>query len=367
MSNTFDGRVGYFAKRNFAFYATHVSLCVAFLLLPYIFTASGSFLRIPNFYNGHDRLYFTVYVFLLLFFYFNYYILTPRLYFNRKKSLYFFILFLFLTFFLAASFLFDRPEMSIIHTDMPPPNMPPPPKFFPNGPGHMPFGPPGGMRPNENSHTILIFLTGVLASLFLSINRRLQASERDRMEAELSLLKAQINPHFLFNTLNSIYALAIRKDDRTAESIVQLSGLMRYIMNNSTGNKIRLDAEIGYIDNYIGLQKSRLGDTVNIKYQVSGETKNQQIAPLILISFIENAFKHGVNPDEKSEIEIKIVTDGNKLKLYVWNKKVNSVQTESGIGLKNTRDRLELTYSGDYNLEVSDKENEYSIELKLEL
>lgn len=234
-------------------------------------------------------------------------------------------------------------------------------------PGHRHPRGPHRWKPNQNAHTVLIFLTGVLASLFLSINRRLQASERDKMEAELSLLKAQINPHFLFNTLNSIYALAIRKDDRTATSIVQLSGLMRYIMNAAGGDKIQLSAEIGYIDNYIALQRSRFGDTVKISYTTQGEPNTLEIVPLILISFIENAFKHGVNPDAPSEILIGITISGKRLHLQVGNKKVRASPTEGGIGLKNTQQRLDLAYSGNYHLDVRENQQEYHVNLTLDL
>lgn len=324
-------------------------------------------MRVPKIIsNGHDRTYFAVYFALLLFFYLNYYYLTPRLYFGQRRTLYFFILFLFLCFFLFMAFLFDRPEVSLLgnltDSEMPPMGMPPngPPPGF--GPGD---GPP--MKPNQNPHTILIFLTGVLASLFLSISRRLQASERDRMEAELSLLKAQINPHFLFNTLNSIYALAIRKDDRTADSVVQLSELMRYIMNNANSNQIGLEKEIQYIDNYIALQRSRLGDTVKVEYVVSGTPYAKQVTPLILISFIENAFKHGVNPDEISEIQVSIEIVGQELTLFVANRKVHSVSTEGGLGMANTIERLEMLYAGRHTLEIREDKENYSVTLKMEV
>lgn len=355
--------MGYFAKRNFAFYATHACLCVAFLLLPYIFTATGSFMRIPDIVgNGHDRTYFAVYFSLMLFFYLNYYYLIPRLYFAQKKTLYFIVIFAFLAFFLTMAFAFDRPEVSLLHLKektSAPMEMPPP----------MPDGDmvPPDMKPNQNAHTILIFLTGVLASLFLSSSRRLQATERDKMEAELSLLKAQINPHFLFNTLNSIYALAIRKDEKTADSVVQLSELMRYIMNNADNYDIALDREISYINNYIGLQRSRLGNTARVMYNVTGNPIGKSITPLILISFIENAFKHGVNPDENSEIDIRIDIYGKTLKLFVSNNKVQSVHNEGGIGLSNTKERLKMLYAGRHTLEVYENDQNYTVTLTLDL
>jgi sensor histidine kinase YesM len=187
------------------------------------------------------------------------------------------------------------------------------------------------------------------------------------MQAELSMLKAQINPHFLFNTLNSIYALAIRKDEKTADAVVQLAELMRYIMNNANDNTIDLDKEINYISNYISLQRARLGETVRIDYHVNGKAIGEKITPLILISFIENAFKHGVNPDENSEIEVRISIDGHQLQLMVRNNKVRSVHNEGGIGMKNTRARLQMLYAGRHSLETRENEQYYVVELKMDL
>ncbi|WP_290844379.1 sensor histidine kinase [Flavobacterium sp.] len=336
-------------------------------MLPYIFTAEGSFLRIPKILsNGHDRTYFSVYFCLLLFFYLNYYYLTPRLYFGQKKTLYFFILSLFLCFFLFMAFFFDRPEVTLFGEGSP--DFKHPVQGIPHSaPKIVEFGDAPMMKPNQHAHTILIYLTGVLASLFLSISRRLQATESDKMEAELSLLKAQINPHFLFNTLNSIYALAIRKDEKTADSVVQLSELMRYIMNNANTHQIELDKEIVYINNYIALQKSRLGDTAKIEYMCVGTLFGKKITPLILISFIENAFKHGVNPDEISEIQISIEIVGDHLTLFVANRKVHSVSTEGGIGMANTIERLEMLYAGRHNLQIKDDEENYSVKLNMDL
>ncbi|HRB71367.1 MAG TPA: histidine kinase [Flavobacterium sp.] len=156
------------------------------------------------------------------FFYVNYYYFIPKLYFLNKKTVYFGLLFVFLIVLLLTSHFFDKPDMDLFNIEKmarPKPIHPPGPK-----PG---FGPGPMNKPNEHLNTILVYLIGNLTSLFLVINRRLQHVERDKMQAEISLLKAQINPHFLFNTLNSIYALAIRKDNRTADAIVQLSERMR--------------------------------------------------------------------------------------------------------------------------------------------
>lgn len=351
-------------KKKISFYAYHICLCLSFLVLPYLLSSQTSIIRIPDIlHNGHDRTYFSVYVGLLLFFYINYYYFIPKLYFSNKKTVYFVLLFVFLIFLLLTSHFFDKPDIDLFNMEKmarpkPMPPHRPRPDFLPG---------PMTDKPNQHFNTILVYLTGTLTSLFLAINRRLQHVERDKMQAEISLLKAQINPHFLFNTLNSIYALAIRKDNRTADAIVQLSELMRYIIRDAHDDTIALEKELNYINNYIELQRSRLGNTVKIEYKAEGTFFEKKIAPLILISFIENAFKHGVNPDENSEIRIAIVIDKQQLQLDVFNKKVTSVQTEKGMGLQNTMERLERLYPNKHRLEISETNESYTTALMLEL
>ena len=311
----------------------------------------------PDLGNGHDRTFLAIYVCLLVFFYLNYYLLIPKLYFHRKKIWYFTFVFLALLFFIWMSDIFDRPFPEIFRQG--PPMLPP-------GESSLPGRPPMD-KPTQYEHTVLVYLIGIVSSLFFSINKRLQKTESEKVQAELSFLKAQINPHFLFNTLNSIYSLALAKDDKTADSIIQLSELMRYILDNANENAIALEKEINYLNNYILLQRSRLGNTVKIGYLVEGGFSGKQIAPLILISFIENAFKHGVNPDENSEIDIRILIAPHSLELNVENKKVHSVQEVSGIGMQNTLDRLELLYPQAYELNIRQDENTYAVKLTLNL
>ncbi|UUC46317.1 sensor histidine kinase [Flavobacterium cerinum] len=351
-------------KKKISFYAYHFCLCLSFLILPYLLSSQTSIIRIPDIiHNGHDRTYFSVYVGLLIFFYVNYYYFIPKLYFSNKKTIYFSLLFVFLIALLFTSHFFDKPDIDLFNME----KMAYPKPMPPHGPKPDFSRGPMMDKPNQHFNTILVYLTGTLTSLFLAINRRLQHVERDKMQAEISLLKAQINPHFLFNTLNSIYALAIRKDNRTADAIVQLSELMRYIIRDAHDDTIVLEKELNYINNYIELQRSRLGNTVKIDYETIGNNYDQKIAPLILISFIENAFKHGVNPDENSEIRIKIEIETQQLQLLVYNKKVTSVQTEKGMGLQNTMERLERLYPNRYQLKIDETNENYTTLLTIEL
>lgn len=351
-------------KKSISSYALIFFVCVVFMLLPYMFTSTGSVLKLPNLVNNaHDRIYFFIYSMLLIFFYCNYYYLIPKVYFSKKRLLYFSIIALFLIFFLWISTYFDHPERNFLDFrkhEFHPGKFPPPRKM-----NAIPIEPGG--PPTQYSHTVLIYLIGVVSSLLFAINNRLQNVEKEKMQSELSFLKAQINPHFLFNTLNSIYALAIKKDDKTADAVVQLSELMRYIITNANDDVIALDKELNYIDNFIQLQKTRLGNTVKVHYQLNGNLHGKCITPLILISFIENAFKHGVNPNQDSEINIKINIVDDFLTLFVSNNKVESVQSKSGIGLQNTIERLALLYPKNHELNIDDNPEKYTVTLKIKV
>jgi sensor histidine kinase YesM len=198
----------------------------------------------------------------------------------------------------------------------------------------------------------------------------LKQSEKEKLKAELSYFKAQINPHFLFNTLNTIYSLAIQKAGNTAEAVVKLSGMMRYVLSDASHDYVALEKEIGYISDYIELQKIRFGETVRIDYQPCDPDSGKSIAPLVLIPFIENAFKFGVNPGEDSFIGITISLSGDELHLKVFNNKVNGSQeteTTGGLGIVNAKHRLDLLYPEKHKLIIEDKETEFTVDLYINL
>lgn len=360
-------------KAKFSIYAKHVVLCLAFLFLPYAFTSTNTVFSLPHLYtNAHDRIYLFIYFTLLCFFYFNYYYLIPKFYFADKKVLYYIIIAVFLLFFLWISTVLDHPSRNFLdfrnhaepfldHSRPMPEGFRPPPMQE-----KMPFEFNGG-PPTQYGHTALVYLIGVISSLLFAISGRLQNVEKEKVKSELAFLKAQINPHFLFNTLNSIYALALKKDDKTPDAVVQLSELMRYIMTNSNDEVIDLSKEINYISNFVSLQKTRLGNTVIVDYKVTGNAFGKAITPLILISFIENAFKHGVNPDQTSEICIYINIDDEVLTLFVSNKKTFSVESDTGIGLQNTIERLSLLYPNKHQLKIEDDADKYIVNLSIKI
>lgn len=217
---------------------------------------------------------------------------------------------------------------------------------------------------------IFVFLSTVLRfSTDWFLNERIQRDlENQRLTAELSFLKSQINPHFLFNSLNSIYSLAYQKSDTTPEAILKLSEIMRYMLYDCNDNKVDLAKELQYLQNYIDLQKIRFGNKAFITFEVNGEVTNQQIVPLLLISFIENAFKHGVANDPQSPIVMKINLSDGHLYFFIQNKKhTHNRDASGGIGLVNVRRRLDLLYPNKYTLEIRDEDDTYTCQLSLVL
>lgn len=220
------------------------------------------------------------------------------------------------------------------------------------------------------TNILFLFLSTALKfSIDWFLNARIQRDlEHQRLTAELAFLKSQINPHFLFNSLNSIYSLAYQKSDTTPEAILKLSEIMRYMLYESNDNRVDLAKELQYLQNYIDLQKIRFGNKAFVEFKITGEVGVQKIVPLLLIAFIENAFKHGVANDPSMPIRLFINLDAENLHFYTENKKhMNNRDIEGGIGLQNVRRRLDLLYPGKYKLDIQDMPDTYICELSLVL
>lgn len=220
------------------------------------------------------------------------------------------------------------------------------------------------------TNILFLFLSAVLK--FTSdwfLNERIQRDlENQRLSAELAFLKSQINPHFLFNSLNSIYSLAYQRSETTPEAILKLSEIMRYMLYECNDNRVDLAKELQYLHNYIDLQKIRFGEKAFINFKVGGVIESQQIVPLILIAFIENAFKHGIANDPLTPINITIDINASNLQFYIQNKKHNNNRDLSGgIGLSNVRRRLNLLYPDKFILNIIDEPQTYTCELSLKL
>lgn len=351
---------------------------------------------------------------LVIFFYLNYYYLIPR-FFEKKKYLAYVSLALlaFLVYFFQHVLIRDRffpggrifsqtfgsvrrPSFYLGTNRLPPPDpsfgtdsLPNRPRLvhssgMPDGKGNLMaifsgpepglFGIPKGIWAmslnNAVSSFALLLLIGGFIRLAHSFIRNLnekKALENANLNAEVNFLKSQINPHFLFNTLNSIYSQAHSRSDNTEFSILKLSELLRYVLYDSGDNKVDLSKDIQYINNYIDLQRLRLSQKIRVNYSVTGYMQDKRIAPLLLITFIENAFKHGISYSLASCIDISIVIFEKTLTLAVVNPVLETDSFEpGGLGLKNVRRRLELLYPG-HQLDIFCNKNLHIVNLKIEL
>jgi LytS/YehU family sensor histidine kinase len=223
--------------------------------------------------------------------------------------------------------------------------------------------------------TLIVIIATTIKVGINSIKQRLDLEKikTKQLETELGLLKTQINPHFLFNTLNNLYGLAQRQEKEAADGIAQLSHLMRYMIYDSSVSKINLEKEIHQIEQIIKLQKLRFSkdDKISIDFQIEGDVNAVKIPPMLLISFVENAFKHGFSLREPSFLKIDLRIDESKLYFSVKNSihssRNHQNDLDSGIGLKNVRRRLELLYSDSHELNIRKEQNIFKIDLSLTL
>ncbi|MCK5536163.1 MAG: histidine kinase [Bacteroidales bacterium] len=217
-----------------------------------------------------------------------------------------------------------------------------------------------------NLYTVTI---GLLSLKFLkfwyesqSIKQQL---ENEKTQAELKLLKAQIHPHFLFNTLNNLYALTLKKSDLAPQIVLKLSHLLNYMLYECNVQYASLSKEVEMLNNYIELEKIRYGDRINFEFDIDGDTNGVQIAPLLFLPFVENSFKHGTSGNiDNSWINIILKIDESEIIFQIENSKELEAGEESfkeGIGLKNVKRRLELLHKGDYELTIEDKGDSYFV------
>ena len=226
---------------------------------------------------------------------------------------------------------------------------------------------------------VSIFMSALLAGLALlvhhvyrtqSVKRQLKEEQQKRTEAELEWLKNQLNPHFLFNTLNNISSLVQIDADQAQDAIAQLSDLLRYAMYETRHEKVPLQGEMEFMRNYIELMKLRCNEKTTVNYQLSIVNYQLEIAPLLFISLIENAFKHGVSSGRDSRIDISLTTDDNLLTFVCENTnfpKTDADRSGSGIGIENTKRRMDLIYKDKYTWEQSLEDNIYHVQIKLRI
>ncbi len=288
--------------------------------------------------------------------YLNYFYFLPRL--IRKQQVGHYLL-TFGSLFVAFSFLFLRGKQIILHHYMPEADWIYSPRFTVNV---------------VTSGFFAVVCVGLLKFVedYFELEARRKELENQQLTSELQFLKAQINPHFLFNTLNNLYYLAVNQSSRTPEVIAKLSGMMRYMLYDSNHPLVPLSKEIDYIENYLSLERLRLDDRVPITFEVEGQVEGVRIAPLILITFLENAFKHGVSgAAEDVFITVRLDINAGSCHYRVTNSKLaagsKTLSEKSGIGLQNVRRRLELSYPDRYALHTDESEDRYHVDLQLQL
>lgn len=234
-----------------------------------------------------------------------------------------------------------------------------------------------GASPDARTHVLFPSVLVFIVSIFYSITfdkiraEKLQKeNEALQLGMELRLLRSQISPHFLFNILTNLVSLARKKSDRLEPSLLMLSGLMRYMLNDAA-KKISLQQEVEYLESYISLQKMRFGSEVSIRtnIEIAAAAGNCYIEPMLLIPFVENAFKHGYS--DAPFINIRLTVKEETLFFEVKNKfdrENDNIKDESpGIGLNNVRSRLNLLYPGRHELSIQEENNFFQVQLKLQL
>ncbi|MGF7077574.1 sensor histidine kinase [Mucilaginibacter sp. 3215] len=192
----------------------------------------------------------------------------------------------------------------------------------------------------------------------------------EKLNAEVNFLRAQVNPHFLFNVLNNLYALTLKKSELAPDVVLKLSEMMEYMLYDSTGEKVPLEKEISYLNNYMELERLRFSGDAAIELNINGELRGHEIVPLLLLPLVENAFKHGLGRQTKSGwLKVNISLGQSTLEVIIENAKPVSVVNNSkgGIGLDNLRKRLDLLYPARHTLQLKDRKDTFWVKLVIEL
>jgi two-component system, LytTR family, sensor kinase len=207
-----------------------------------------------------------------------------------------------------------------------------------------------------------------LLKYWYSNQKAQQILTEEKLEAELKFLKTQIHPHFLFNTLNNLYALTLKKSDKAPETVLKLSELINYMLYECRSDEVSLSKEIKFIRNYVDIEKMRYGDKLDVDIRVTGDVTDRKIAPLILLPFVENCFKHGASENlQQSWVKVTIDSHVDHVVIKVENSKSgdNGVVREEGIGIQNVKRRLALLYPGRHELKIMNGEETFLVILSI--
>ena len=207
--------------------------------------------------------------------------------------------------------------------------------------------------------------------LLMEASAQLTALEKERSQAELTALRSQVNPHFLFNAMNSIYSLMLQNSGKAQDSILKLSGILRYILYETRNDRVDLKTELEYMKDYIELQKLRAGIQAKFDIRITGDPDNIKITPLIFLPLIENSFKHGIKGETgPTFVNIEWIIERNSVRFIAENNKSPEKEPLSaehnGIGLQNLKRRLQMIYPGKHRFEISETDGRFRVELKIE-
>lgn len=352
-------------SRNLMKVIIHIIFWIVFFSLPFLFRPDTG-PRPGNHFMFHVPTPILINnLFLILAFYTNLFVFMP-VFFNKKKwGLYILFTCIFLFFSFMIHYVSKEIDMlygrEMMHN-------------FPR-PGYHPR--PRGFEFRQFSFIysfIMIWALSMVYHLVFQLQKSKKHADMiyaNALQSELSFLKAQINPHFLFNTLNNIYSLTLKKSDLAPIAVMKLSNLMRQITSDNDEDYVSFEEEEKFIIDYVELQQLRLTDKTKINLQISKNYDHLKIAPRLLIPFIDNAFKYGVSNRFESEIVIRLNFEGSNLNFYISNTKhsgsKDSLEVSSGIGIENTKRRLDLLYDGKYNLKIEDNPDKFVVTLKIKL
>jgi two-component system, LytTR family, sensor kinase len=345
-------KTGWYSKR-WVIVTVHIAAWTLLFSLPYLLSSPGNEKQpAPKQAEGHDASFYFGWIMNLswvAFFYFNAYVLIPR--FVYKKKYLFFTLAQLATFswLLLQVFLLSRLLFSNSHF---------------------------------NSRSILFNLLIYLFIFALSTAYQLisdkvnsdklaQQKQNEMLKTELSLLRSQVSPHFMFNVLNNMVSLARKQSDLLEPSLIKLSSLMRYMLYEADEEKVSLEKEMDYLQSYIDLQQQRFGKKVQINVNMQSMDNQYELEPMLLIPFVENAFKHGTGMIEDAQIDIDLKAEKHILQFTVRNK-FNPASEEvkdktSGIGLTNVKRRLNLLYGKNHSLMITKNDNWFIVSLQIYL
>jgi len=217
-------------------------------------------------------------------------------------------------------------------------------------------------------------IIGLLA--FVELTRKWMAEqkeknqlEKEKLSDEIKLIKSQLSPHFLFNTLNNIDSLIYKDQKKASGAVVKLSKLLRYVLYETSQQHVKLNDELNFISNLLELQRLRIENSSDIVFDINGNADHKKIAPMLLIPLIENMFKHGSQIGKSPLFEINVKVSDNNFHFFCKNyiRSDKNIDNLSGIGLKNVRKQLELLYKNRYSFEIDKTENEFKIDLIIEL